>query len=59
MTQARWLVIVGLGVLTVTVVLLDVTGVIFPPVPDPIAPAPLTFSEAAAAADADDGRGPR
>lgn len=48
MTPARWLVIGVLAVVTVTVVLLDATGVIFPPTPEPVPPPPLTFATPAA-----------
>jgi len=43
MTKARWWLIGGLAFVTVTVVTLDVTGVIFEPAPKEVATPPLEF----------------
>ena len=45
MTRARWWVLAALGLLTVTIVTLDATGVIFDPAPVVAPPVPLLFAD--------------
>lgn len=52
MPRARWLILGALSAATAAVVLLDVTGVIFEPPPQPVPPPPLLFDAPEPVSDA-------